>query len=58
MAADASIRRNEPRTQAAESVFASEVGSASFSDLVLADYWRESRRARQLQKAHEKGATQ
>jgi len=45
MAAVASARKTEARTHEPEPVFASEVGSASFSDLVRAHYWRESCRA-------------
>jgi hypothetical protein len=45
MAAVASARKEVARTHQAEPVFASEVGSASFSDLVRAHYWRESCRA-------------
>jgi len=45
MAAVASARKHEARTHEAEPVVASEVGSASFSDLVRAHYWRESCRA-------------
>jgi len=45
MAAVATARKAEATTKEAQPVFASEVGSASFSDLVRAHYWRESCRA-------------